>query len=220
MKRALGACALLLLGMGCSAAALASDARRDLGLELALIAGDARRLADPAVSARRKEALSEHIRSSLGTLAITARYAAQEGGRGEAGLDASAGELRALLAAGKVSEFSALATRLADEHPLDLSYFRPLSITPRRLETGRGIYARQCSGCHEHPDPADPLAAPDLFAMARNESRTEFLARLLGGIHGDRLTRLENPFPDEAIASLAAYFVAGRTRPPSPAPAR
>lgn len=211
MKRALGACALVLLGVASSAAALACAAPRDLDLELALIAGDARRLADPAISLQRKEALSERIRSSLGTLPITLRYAVQESGRAEPELAAATPALGALLSAGKLARFSALAARLAAEHPLDLSYFRPLAITARRLEAGRAIYERQCSGCHAHPDPQAALPAPDMFAMARTEPSAEFLVRLLGGIHGDRLTSLENPFPDEAIASLAAYFMAGAT---------
>ncbi len=213
MKRALGACALIWFGLGFCAAALgATRAERDLSLELAVVAGDARRLAEPAISPRHREGLSERIRSSLGTLAITVRYAAQDGGRPEPALAADVGELRALFSGGKLAQFSALAARLATEHPLDLSYFRPLAITPRRIESGRSIYERHCLGCHVHPDPTLALPAPDMFHMARTQSRDEFLARLLGGMHGDRTTGLENPFTDEAIASLAAYFVAGDRR--------
>lgn len=214
MKRALGAWALVWLGLGFVAGAAlgATRAERDLGLELALVAGDARRLAEPAISPLHREGLSERIRSSLGTLPITARYAAQDGGRADPALAADVGELRALFAQGNVAQFSALAARLATEHPLDLAYFRPLAITARRIEMGRSIYERHCLGCHAHPDPASALPAPDMFRMARTQPRDEFLARLIGGMHGDRTTGLDNPFTDEAIASLAAYFVAGERR--------
>lgn len=36
--------------------------------------------------------------------------------------------------------------------------------------------------------------------------RDEFVARMLGGIHGVPLTSLQNPFTDEEIASMTTFF--------------
>jgi len=216
VKRTLGLCTLLLWGL-CSAlpAQGASAAGRDLRLALALIAGDARMLADPATPARRKEGLTERIRSNLGSLAITGRYAMQADGKHGPQLAAALDGLSRLLATGSPEEFAREATRLAAAYPLDLSYFQPLAATARRIEAGRAIYRQYCIGCHASPDPTAANPAPDLFRMARTEPRAELLARLLGGIHGDRMTSLENPFTDQAIASLAAYFITRQERPPA-----
>lgn len=187
----------------------AEAAGRRLSVELALVAGDARMLADPAIPRRRREALSARIRSSLGSLAMTARYSAQAAGGTDGRLLSGVQSLRTLFAAGDLPAFSRQADRLTAAYPLDIAYFEPLTVTPLRLETGRSLYHRYCRGCHAAFDPGAASPAPDLFSLARTEPRPEFLARLLGGIHGDRMTSLENPFSDEALASLAAYFVKG-----------
>ena len=186
---------------------------RDLRLEAALIAADARMLADPATPPGRRAGLAERIRSSLGSLAVTARYAIQAAGprdsQRDAQLAAAISELRALFAAGTLPAFSRAADKLAAAYPIALSYFQPLTVTPGRLASGRAIYRRYCIGCHASPDPNAANPAPDLFRMAKTEPRDELIERLLAGVHGDRTTSLENPFSDEEIASLAAYFVSG-----------
>ncbi|OIR00426.1 hypothetical protein GALL_174910 [mine drainage metagenome] len=201
----LRACALLVCCWACALPAQgAGPAARSLGVQLALLAADAGVLADAATPPGRRAALAERIRSSLGSLGMTARDAAQAAGR----VDGTwAAGLRALFAAGKRKAFSAAARRLAAAHPADTSYFEPLEVTPLRLDAGRSIYRRHCRGCHLAPGAGD--WAPDLFAMARTEPRREFIIRLLGGIYGDRTTGHANPFSDEDLASLAVYFVAG-----------
>ena len=211
VKRALGFWALALFGLGCSLALparAASDAGRDLRLEIALIAANARLLADSATPPRRMEAMSERIRSSLGSLQITARYAMQASAAQDPQLTAAIGRLRALFASGDVSGFSRAAARLAAAYPVDLSYFLPRALSAVRAKAGRAIYDRHCIGCHANPDARAANPAPDLFRMARTAAPDELIVRLLTGIHGDRMTSLENPFSDEEIASLAAYLAA------------
>ena len=220
MKRALGLCALVLFGLGgglAQPARAAWEAGRDLRLEVALIAADARIMVDPAAPPGRREGLAERIRSSLGSLAITARYALQAQGsqgaqqdvRRDAQLAAAIGALRALFAAGDLPAFSRAAAKLAAAYPVGLSYFQPLTVTPGRVASGRAIYQRYCIGCHASTDPNAANPAPDLFRMAKTEPPAELIERLLAGVHGDRTTSLENPFSDEEIAGLAAYFVSG-----------
>jgi len=206
LKRLLGAGALLVCGLAGTLPARGAGAPdRGLGVQLALIAADARVLADNATPPGRRVALSERIRSNLGSLGMSARAAAQASGRTDAAWPAGLRALRALFSAGKLQAFSGAADRLAAAHPVDMSYFEPLAVTPLRLEAGRSIYRQYCLGCHLGPGAGN--WAPDLFAMARTESRQEFIARLLGGIFGDRTTGHANPFSDEALASLAAYFL-------------
>ena len=80
------------------------------------------------------------------------------------------------------------------------------------MHAGRATYERHCIGCHASPDARAANPAPDLFRMARTAAPDELIVRLLAGIHGDRMTSLENPFSDEEIASLAAYFGGGERR--------
>lgn len=211
VNRRLVVWALVLFGLGCclaQPARAASDAGRDLRLELALIAADARALADPATPPRRKEGLSERIRSSLGSLGITARYAAQRGAAGDPQLREAIGDLRARFESGDRPGFAQAAAKVAAAHPIDLRYFLPLRTGAARVHAGRATYERYCIGCHASPDARAANAAPDLFRMARTAPPDELIVRLLAGIHGDRMTSLENPFSDEEIASLAAYFAA------------
>jgi mono/diheme cytochrome c family protein len=211
VKRALGYWALALFGLGCclaQPARAASDAGRDLRLEVALIAADARLLADPATPPRRKQGLSERIRSSLGSLAIIARYAAQAGAVQEPQLPEAVADLRARFASGDLPGFAQAAAKVAADHPVDLRYFLPLRTGAPPVHAGRAIYERHCIGCHASPDARAANPAPDLFRMARTATPQELIVRLLAGIHGDRMTSLENPFSDEEIASLAAYFAA------------
>ena len=136
---------------------------------------------------------------------MTVRYAAETAGQVEADLPAEVRTLRTLFAAGNHMAFLRLANRLAAAYPVDTSYFEPLAVTQSRLETGRSIYRQYCLGCHTGTDPGAP--APDLFSVAHTVPRKEFFARLLGDIYGDRMTGLTNPFTDEELAGLAAYFI-------------
>jgi len=208
VRRLLTVCALFACGLaGALPAQSAAAADRELGVQLALIAGDASMLVDPATPPQRRVALSARIRSSLGSLGMTARRAAEAEGRANPDLAAGIRALRALFAAGDFAAFLRQAGRLAATYAPDVSYFEPLAVTPARLEAGRSIYRQYCLGCHEGPRSGG--IAPDLFHMARTVPRKEFLARLLGGIYGDRTTGLANPFSDEELASLAAYFLNG-----------
>lgn len=187
--------------------AAAQDERlRALSAELAVIAGDARALAAPTTAPRRRAGLAQRIASSLGSLGMTVRDAFQANPGREQQFLGEVQALRALFNSGDVQGLSRKVNRLMALSPLDISYFEPLEPTPLRMGTGRSLYRQLCKGCHEHPDPQALNPAPDLFAMAATEPRGEFVARLLGGIHGDRTTTLENPFSDEEIASLMVYL--------------
>lgn len=187
------------------AAQAAGESDRALRVELALLAGNARDMAEPATPPSRRRALAERIRSSLGSIGMVVRYALQKNPEREA-LLAEVHALRGAFAARDIRGLIAWANRLKAVYPLDLSYFVAAGAVPWRARLGRNIYDRYCAGCHFPSGSNPPNPAPDLFAMARTQPLDELAARMLGSVHGDRLTTLENPFSDEEIADLIVYL--------------
>ncbi len=179
---------------------------RRLRVEIAILHGDTKILIDPATPPLRRQGVRQRIRSSLGTLGMLARYAVQEGRPPPPGLRKQVADLRALFASKNIRAFARRLDQLKSSQPLDISDFLPLTATPLRLRTGQSIYQSLCMGCHQNPDPTQPNPAPNLFSMAALMPRDEFVARMLGGIQGVHLTTLQNPFSDEEIASMTAFF--------------
>lgn len=202
--------ALVLLAAALSAWA-GGEHERHLRVEIAVLYGDTQILMDPATPPLRRQGLRERILSSLGTLGMLARYAVQEDPSSQPELNKQVADLRILFASKNIRAFARRLGQLKSSLPLDMSNFLPLTPTPLRLRTGQSIYQSLCVGCHQNPDRSQPNPAPDLFSMAAIMPRDEFVARMLGGIHGVRLTTLQNPFTDEEIASMTVFF--RQTRP-------
>ncbi len=201
--------ALVLLTAALSVWASGEHERR-LQVEIAVLYGATKILIDPATPPLRRQGLRQRIRSSLGTLGMLARYAVQEG-QPPPGLSKQVANLRALFVSKNIRAFAWQLDQLKSSLPLDMSGFSHLTVTPLRLRTGQSIYQSLCIGCHQNPDRTQPNSAPDLFSMAATMPRDEFIARMLGGIHGVHLTTLQNPFTDEEIASMTAFFDQART---------
>ncbi|MHB0974760.1 MAG: c-type cytochrome [Thiobacillus sp.] len=201
---------VLTLLAACAPALAAGEYDRALRVDVAVLQGDARLLADPATPAVRRAGLRARIASTLGTLGMTAREAGNPGPASPQILLPSIAALRTDFHRQRPDLFLRRATSLAMAFPLDTAYFIPLVATPLRARTGQSIYRQLCIGCHQYTDPKAANPAPDLFAMARSTPPAEFVARMLGGIHGVPRTTLKNPFSDEEIASLLVYFSAGK----------
>jgi hypothetical protein len=184
----------------------AGEPQRHLQVEVAILYGDTSMLLDPATPPLRRQGLRQHIRSSLGTLGMLTRYAIQDDASPPAQLKKQLADLRMLFDSNRLPAFSRQLRQLKSSQPLDVSGFLPLTATPLRLQTGQSIYRNLCIGCHMNPDKTQANPAPDLFLMARTLPRDEFIARMLGGIHGVQLTSLQNPFTDEEIISMITYF--------------
>lgn len=202
MRRSLAVLALLTAG---APALAAGEYDRALRVDVAVLQGDARLLADPATPAIRRTGLQARIASILGTLDMTARERNNRNPATQIPLPAVAA-LRADFRQGRPERFLRSATSLAAALPLDTAYFVPLVHTPQRARTGEDLYRTLCIGCHQYTDPHAVNPAPNLFDMARSTPPTEFVARMLGGVHGIPRTTLKNPFSDEEIASLMVYF--------------
>lgn len=200
---------LTLLAVSAPAPA-AGEYDRALRVDVAVLQGDARLLADPATPAVRRTGLRARIASTLGTLGISAREAWNHSHDPSQILLPSITALRTDFRRQRPDQFLRRATSLAMTFPLDTTYFIPLAITPLRARTGQSIYRQLCIGCHQYTDPNAANPAPNLFAMAQSIPPTELVARMLGGVHGAPRTTLKNPFSDEEIASLLVYFSAGK----------
>src|SRR3569623_643292 len=173
MRRSLAVLALLTAG---APALAAGEYDRALRVDVAVLQGDARLLADPAPSAIRRTGLQARIASILGTLDMTARERTTHSPSAQIPLPAVAA-LRADFRQGRSEQFLRSATSLATTLPLDTTYFIPLIQTPLRAKTGGDLYRTQCIGCHQSSAPHAANPAPNLFDMARSTPTTEFVAR-------------------------------------------
>ena len=194
---------LCLAATVCSVAAAAQDEHpRRLAAELTVMAGDVRRMASGTEPALHREGLQARLAGALSSLPLLLR---------RAGGDAAAvPALRAALARRDWRALDAGLRILQRKHPLDLTGLLPAQATPERLRLGAAIHLQACAGCHEAPTMETRLPAFNLFEQARNMPRTEFAARLLIGVRGDRSTAWRNPFSDLELGALMAYYEAGK----------
>ena len=184
-------------------AAAQGERERRLAAELVVIAGDLRRLEDPAEPELRREGLRARLAGALASLPLMLRRAG-----------ADAGSVPALRDALERRDWRALGAgveKLRERHPFDARALLPPEAAPDRLRLGAAIHRQACAGCHDAPRVDTLLPAIDLFEMAKRMPREEFAARLLLGVRGDRGTAWRNPFGDPEIGAMAACYLAGRT---------
>ncbi|MCX8004418.1 MAG: hypothetical protein N2688_05600 [Burkholderiaceae bacterium] len=195
--RRLIAAALLACAVG---AAAGGEHRRLLAVELAVVAGDLRRLQEDRPGAREAAGLRARIAGSLAALPLLLRRAGAEARLAQPARDALRREdwraLRRHLA--ELQRRFPLAPDVLDADP-----------SPARRAFGAALHAQACAACHDAPAGDVELPARDLFDEARRLPRAEFLARLIAGVRGDRSTAWQNPFSDAELGALAAFYLAG-----------
>lgn len=184
----------------------AANRGRDFSVALAILAGDARQLADPGTPLLRRTGLRERIASSLSSLNLLARQYLQQNGEQAPRLLTEITQMRSEFRASRLRAFARRAAALARRYPLNLAGLRPEDARPQDVVHGREIYRHLCLGCHAYPDRDRANPAPNLFRMAHRLPEREFVARLVGGIHGKPAVALRNPLSDAEIAGLAAYL--------------
>lgn len=222
----------------CSAAAAAQGEHgRRLAAELAVMAGDLRRLEANDELPQHREGLRARLAGALSSLPLLLRRAgACEGpppdprpeGRGDSGSlrskkyaavglgrpgadCAAVPPLRAALAKRDGRTLRAGLEALKRKHPFEPGALLPRAATPERLRLGEAIHRQACAGCHDAPAADTPLPAFNLFEQAQRTPRAEFAARLLIGVRGDRSTAWRNPFSDLELGALLAYYESGKT---------
>lgn len=203
----------LLCGGASTGAYAQGEHQRRFAVELRLIAGDLRRLKEERLDARQIEGLYQRLRGSLGYLQLLGREAVQERSVPDPQLAPDVSQLRDAFIADELPATAAHLARLLSRYPLVITDFTAAaSADDARLAMGRDIDRRFCTGCHQAPNPAAANPAPDLFADARSMSREEFVARLIGGVRGVPDTALDNPFSDEALRGLYAWYRSGNAQ--------
>lgn len=194
-------------------AALTGDHAQRLGAELAVMAGDARRLAAEGPGPLERRGLEMRLAGALSSLPLLLR---------RAGGDASS--LAALRGRFERREWRALLGRLdalRQRHPFDARTFLNETASAASVARGGHTHAAACAGCHDAPSGHDALLpARNLAAQRAGMSREEFAARLWLGVRGDKTTALANPFSAAELADLIDWYEASQPGAPVVNPRR
>ena len=204
--RWLGLAGALLFAVHGGVAAQGEHGRR-AGAELRVLIGDLETLVHGNPSELHRKGLADRVAGGLSPLPLLLRLADQERGSATAALPA--GELRDRLARedypGLLQRLEALSAR----YPLETSGFFDPPPLPAGTAAAAKTHAGLCAPCHDHPYTGVERPAWNLFEQAGRLEPVEFLARMLVGVRGDRVTAVENPFSDRELADLIALYRAG-----------
>lgn len=183
----------------CAAAGAAGQAHeQQLAAELVVLGGDLRRLTDEPVGKQEHQGLEQRIAGALASLPLALRRAGADA--------ASASELRNALSRRSWRTLAASVERLKRRHPIDTRRLLAASPTPEALTLAASIHASICAACHDTSWGDVPLPARNLAAQAKSMPREEFAARLLLGVRGTREHAYANPFSDDELAALIAWY--------------
>jgi hypothetical protein len=198
---------LVALLAACCCTAAGADGQgeheRRLAAELAVMAGDIRRLASEPGGALEREGLVKRLSGALSSLPLLLRRAQGE-----------PAPVAALRTSHQQGDWRRLATQiemLRKRHPFDARHLLGAAPTKEVLALGASIHMSTCAACHDQPSGADTLLpAKNLAAQLESMPREEFAARLWLGVRGDQSTALANPFSAAELAALIAWY--GKTR--------
>lgn len=182
----------------CAAVQAAGEYERRLAGELAIMAGDVRRLAHEENGPLERQGLVKRLAGALSSLPLLLR-------RANANPNAVVA-LRASLATQDWRRLSSALADLARRYPFDARSLLASTPTPEMLRLGASIHQTTCAGCHDAAAGDSLLPAKNLAAQLRTMPRQEFAARLLLSVRGDRTAALRNPFSDFELAALIAYY--------------
>jgi len=170
-----------------------------LAAEIAILAGDARRLVQETIPPQERSGLEQRLAGGLASLPLSLR---------RTGTDASTiPELRLVVSRGDWRTVLTMLNKLQRRHPFTAA--RLLTTGPARdvVALGESIHRSTCAGCHDSPGPADQLLpAKNLAAQLRSMPPAEFAARLWLGVRGDNTSALANPFSAAELAALIAWY--------------
>jgi len=193
---------ILLAGLAaaccCATARAGGEHERRLAAEIAVMAGDTRRLLAGEGGPLEREGLVKRLNGALASLPLSLRRA-----RGDPG---PAVAMRALMARGDWRALAGTLAMLQGQHPFDARALLPAAITAELRALGASIHQTTCAGCHDAASGDSLLPAKNLAAQLKSMPREEFAARLLLGLRGDRTTAWRNPFSDHELAALIALY--------------
>lgn len=146
------------------------------------------------------------------------RYAAAHG-LNDATIRADIHSLQRSIRGGRWVAALDAAVRLGKMMPLQIDGMEPENASTRAIEEGESIYRRYCIGCHIGSFPQHLPPVYSLSSMAQRQAKTEFIARMLTGIHGTPEIGLKNPLSVNDIAGIYAFLLqtesAGNVKAPN-----
>lgn len=186
----------------CAAVQAGGEHERRLAAELAVMAGDARRLVSGEGGALERGGQVKRLNGALSSLPLLLRRAN--------GDPKPVVAMRALMIRRDWRGLSAALATLKQRHPFDARSLLLAAPAPEMPNLGASIHRTTCAGCHDVASGDSLLPAKNLAAQLASMPREEFAARLLLGVRGDRTTSWANPFGDLELAALIAFYSSSR----------
>lgn len=192
----------LMLGLLLPAESFAQgEHARRAAAELRLVLGDAQQLANrTGVPKLHAAGLRSRISGSLAGLSLLLRLADQETGRQAPQAQGTVQYMRTLHQGGNWAGLVSVSQDLARSYPLNVP---KISAGQKRA---KAIHDELCAACHDEPELAVERPAYNLFEQAKAQEKTEFLARLIIGVRGDRVTGYSNPLTSPELKALLDYY--------------
>lgn len=183
---------------GCAAVQAGGEHERRLAAEVAVMAGDVRRLMAGEGGPLEREGLVKRLDGALSSLPLALRRANENPNPFAA--------MRDSFARKDWHALSATLATLKQRHPFDARSLLVAAPTSEMLGLGASIHRTTCAGCHDAVAGDSQLPAKNLAAQLASMPRDEFAARLLLGVRGDKTTAWRNPFSDLELAALIAHY--------------
>lgn len=182
----------------CSAtAAFAGEPTKQLAAELLIVSADARRLAEERLGPQERQGLRKRIESALASLPLAMRRTNAD--------PFPVKEMRLALERSDWARFAETVKPLLQRYPYE-GRFLALPSTSQRIAAGAALHKETCAACHAVDWGDTLLPAKNLKEQRTQMPRVEFAARLWLGVRGTRETAYANPFSDEELAALIAYY--------------
>lgn len=190
--------ASLAVACSCATAQAGGEHERRLAAELAVMAGDARRLMTGEGGPLERDGLVKRLNGALSSLPLLLRRA-----DGDIRL---VDDMSKSLVRRDWRALSGTLTQLKRRYPFNARALLIAAPTQEMLTLGASIHQTTCAGCHDTTTGDTLLPAKNLAAQFRTMPREEFAARLLLGVRGDRVTRWSDPFSNFELSSLIAHY--------------
>ncbi len=147
-----------------------------------------------------RKGLEDRLRGAFAGLPVLLRLADQERGLMNEIPSLTFRQFAARLANDQPGGVVQMAAELIKKYPLLLPR---ATGSPVRART---IHNEYCAACHDDPDLSVERPAFNLFKQAKRQPVNEFLARMIIGIRGDRVTGYGNPLNDTELSALVTLY--------------
>lgn len=199
----------LLIGLAvvfCAAAVQAgNDTERRLAAELVVMSGDVRILIAGKSGPQERKGLILRLQGGLSSLPLLLRRAGSS--------PELVAAMRTDLARENWRTLAASLESLMRRHRFNATRLLSQRPTPKALALGAAIHRDTCATCHDVDWGDTLLPAKILSAQLAIMPREEFAARIWLGVRGTRETAYANPFSDDELAALIAYYSTTTTTP-------